>query len=470
MNFPVKSIKVKIHNFFADSDNKLIFPMFFPILIEQFILVMMGTVHSLMLARIKTDAEYIISAVSLVEQINQLAYALLGSVSLGATVIISQYIGAGKFSSAKNTAEQAVLTGFILALAITFIFIFWGKEIFIIFLGKDKVEENPGIVIIFEYSMKYMRLNVISYPLLNISNIAAGIIRGAGDVKSPMRISIVIGIINVIAAGICIYILNLNIIGAGIASIVSRFFGAIISVILLVKKGFITKFENLIKPKLLYIKKIMIIGIFQSIENLIFQFGRTITYRYFNGNNHIAANSIANNIFSIISAPGNSMSIVSMALIGRLTGAGEKKQSYKILRNIIFISMILLLLTHIILLPFFPFLVSFYTGNFDTENLKAINGLIYKLIFLNFIFMPIFWPASFVLFAGMKGAGDVRFTTVISIISMWFVRVLLAYILGNLLKMGVVGVWFGMFFDWIFRTVFAVVRFKNKKWQEKSAI
>lgn len=465
MNLTIKSIKIKIREFFRNSDNKLIFAMFFPILIEQLILSMMGTVHSLMLARIGKDAEYIVSAVNLVEQLNQLAYALLGSVSLGATVVVSQYIGAGKKDSAKSTAEQAIILGFTLALAVMAVFIFFGKNIFILFMGKDKAVGKT-----FDYAMQYMRLSVLSYPLLNIGTTAAGVIRGTGDAKSPMRISIVIGIINAITAGICIYVLNLDIRGAGIASIISRFFGAAVAFSLLVKQGFINKFINLLKPKLLYIKQILRIGIYESTESLIFQFGRTITYRFFIGNNHIAANSIANSVFNIICAPGNSMSIVAMTLVGRLTGAGDKKLSYKVLRNIIFIAMAMLLLMNILFLPLSPLMVSLYTGKFDAENLGQIKSLIYQLIVMDAIFMPTFWPASFVLIAGMKGAGDVRFTTVVSVISMWVVRVLFAYIFGDLLGMGVIGVWIGMFSDWVARGTFAVIRFRGKKWQEKSVV
>ena len=465
MNLSIKSIKYKINIFFTNSDNKLIFAMFFPILIEQFILSMMGTVHSLMLARIQTDAEYIVAAINLVEQLNQLAYALLGSVSLGATVIVSQYIGAGKIKEAKSTAEQAIMLGFILALAVTAVFMFFGKDIFILFLGKDKTVD-----ITYDYAMKYMNLSVLSYPLLNIGTTAAGVIRGAGDARSPMRISIVTGLVNAFVAGILIYVFNLNVWGAGMANIISRFLGAVVAVSLLVRKDFIINFKNLIKPKFLYIKQILRIGIFQSMESLIFQFGRTITYRFFTGSVDITANSITGTIFNLIAAPGNSMSIVAMALVGRLTGAGDKKQSYKVLRNIILISMSLLLFMNLIFLPFSPLLISLYTGKFTPENLEIIKSLIYKLIIMDAIFMPLFWPASFVLFAGMKGAGDVRFTTVVSIISMWLVRVLFAYILGGLLNMGVIGVWLGMFFDWIVRGFFAVIRFKSKKWQDKSTI
>jgi len=465
MDAPKLSIKQKIRGFFSNSDNKLIFTMFFPILIEQFILSMMGTVHSLMLARIGTDAEYIVSAVNLVEQLNQLAYALLGSVSLGATVIVSQYIGAGKPDSAKSTAEQAIMLGFTLAVVVSFIFIFFGKEIFVLFLGKDKAEGK-----IFEYALKYMRLSVLSYPLLNIGTTAAGVIRGTGDAKSPMRISIVIGILNATTAGICIYGFNLNIYGAGIASIVSRFFGATVAILLLVKKGYIENFKHLLKPKLLYIKQIFRIGMYESTESMIFQFGRTITYRSFTRSVDIAANSVTGSIFNLIAAPGNSLSIVAMALVGRLTGAGDKKQSYKVLRNIILIAMSMLLLMNLIFLPFSPLLISLYTSKFDPDNLVIIKDLIHKLIIMDAIFMPLFWPASFVLFAGMKGAGDVRFTTAVSIISVWLIRVLFAYILGSVFNMGVIGVWLGMFSDWVFRGTFAVFRFRSKKWQEKSAI
>jgi len=460
----------KIRVFFKNSDNKLIFAMFFPVLTEQLILSMMGTVHSLMLARIGSNAEYIISAVSLVEQLNQLAYALLGSVSLGATVIVSQYIGAGKPDSAKSTAEQATMLGVALALAVTAVFLFFGENIFILFLGKDKAVGDAAVTATFNYAMTYMRLSVLSYPLLNIGSTAAGVIRGAGDAKSPMRISIVIGVINIIVGAVCIYGLKLDVRGAGIASLISRFCGAAVAVSLLVKKGFIGKFTNLLKPKLIYIKQIMRIGIYQSVESLIFQFGRTLTYRYFTGSVDIAANSVSGSIFNVVCAPGNSMSIVAVALIGRLTGAGEKKQSYKVLRNIILIAMALLLLTHILLLPLFPPLVSLYTGKFDPVNLVLIKEIVYRLIILNFIFMPVFWPASFVLFAGMKGAGDVRYTTAVSVTSMWLVRVLFAYILGSVFGLGVVGVWLGMFSDWIVRGTFAVIRFRSKKWQEKSVI
>lgn len=451
--------------FLKNSDNKLIYAMFLPILIEQLILAMMSTVHSLMLARVPEHAVYIVSAVNLSEQLNQLAFAVIGSVSLGATVIVSQYIGARKNEEAKHTAEQAIILSVVIASVISAVFLLFGERIFVALLGADKAEGET-----FGYAMQYLRLSVLSYPFFNIGATAAGVIRGTGDAKSPMRISIVTGVINAAAAGLLIYVFGLGIRGAGIALIVSRFFGSVVAFWLMFRKGFISNAANLFKPKFLYIKQIMRIGLYGSAENLIFQFGRTITFRNFTGDAHIAANSVTGAIFNIIAAPANSMSIVAMALIGRLTGAGDREQSYKVLRNTVILAMGMLVLTNLIFMPIAPALIGFYTSNFSPDNIAEIRGLINQLVMLMMIFMPTVWPAAFIFFAGMRGAGDVRYTTTVSIITMWSVRVLFAYILGDVLGWGVIGVWSAMFGDWAVRAVFAFARFRNRKWQDKSMI
>jgi len=455
----------KFADFLRNADNKLIFAMFLPVLVEQLILALMGTVHSLMLARVREHAVYIVSAVNLSEQLNMLAFAIMGSVSLGATVIVSQYIGARKSEQAKYTAEQAIMLSFFIAAIVSALFLLFGERIFIMLMGADKAEGET-----FGYAMIYLRLSVLSYPFFNIGSTAAGIIRGSGDAKSPMRISLVTGALNAIIAGVLIYIFDFGIYGAGIAIIFSRFCGALVAFYLMFRKGYISNAANLFKPKFLYIKQIMRIGLYGSTENLIFQFGRTITFRNFTGDAHIAANSVTNAIFNIISAPAISMSIVAMALIGRMTGAGERGQSYKVLRNTVILAMGLLVLTNLIFLPLAPALIGFYTSNFNPDNMAEIRGLINQLVILVMLFMPTFWPASFILFSGMRGAGDVRYTTTVSIITMWAVRVLFAYILGDLLGWGVIGVWSAMFADWMVRAVLATIRFKSRKWQEKSVI
>lgn len=455
------NIRSKINGFLTtlkNIDNRLIFTLFFPILIEQLIITLMGTVHSLMLANVGKEA---ISAISLVDQLNQFAYAILGSISLGATIIVSQYIGAEKITEAKSTAEQAVTLGFGVSLLVGAVFLFGANEIFVLFFNKDQIDPR-----VFDYAMTYMTATAVSFPLMSLSTIAAGIIRGMGDAKTPMIISIAMGLVNAIAAGICIFGFRLEVYGAGVAIFLSRAVGAVIAFALLLKKGYIRNVSSLIKIKINYILQILRIGIYAGAESMIFQLGRTITQSYFisSGTNHITANGIAGNMFNIIAAPGNSMNIVATTLVGRLTGAGEKKRAYNVLRNIVIIAMVLLFAIHLLFMPFAHTLISFYTKDPD------VTALVNRVLTLNFIFMPLAWSASFVLVGGMKGAGDARYSTIMSIVSMWLIRVLFGYILGQVMNMGVIGVWLAMFFDWVFRAVLAVIRFIGKKWQNKSAI
>ena len=77
--------------------------------------------------------------------------------------------------------------------------------------------------------------------------------------------------------------------------------------------------------------------------------------------------------------------------------------------------------------------------------------------------MPI-WAASWVLPAGLKGARDARYTMYVSMFSMWGARVVVGYVLGIMLGMGVVGVWLGMFLDWAVRGACFWWRLKSGKW------
>ena len=454
----LNNIKSKIANIFFHEDNKFIFVLFFPILIEQLILTMMGTVHSVMLANVGKEA---ISAIGLVDQLNQFAFAILGSVSLGATIVISQYIGSQKMLSAKATAEQAVTLGFLVSIVVGIVFLFFADNIFTLFFKKDQIDPQ-----VFTYAMTYMNATAISFPMFSLTSIAAGVIRGTGDAKSPMIISIAMGLINAVMAAIFIFKFNLEVYGAGLAIIIARCVGGIIAVILLVKKGYIRKFKNLVVIRVRYIFQILRIGMYSGAENMLFQLGRTITQSYFisSGTNHIAANSIAGNMFNLISAPGGSMSIVATTLVGRFTGAGDKKRSYIVLKNIVILASFMLLAINLLYIPFSPTLMGLYTQDAD------VISLVTQITLMNCVFMPLSWASSFVLVAGLKGAGDARYSTVLSIITMWLVRVLCGYIFGHTLGMGVVGVWLAMFLDWVARAILAIFRFKSKKWQDKSAI
>jgi Na+-driven multidrug efflux pump len=76
------------------------------------------------------------------------------------------------------------------------------------------------------------------------------------------------------------------------------------------------------------------------------------------------------------------------------------------------------------------------------------------------------WSISFLLPAGLRAAGDARFTSVVSLLSMWLFRIVLGYVLGISMGFGIIGVWVAMNLEWGVRGLIFLWRFRGKKWYE----
>ena len=99
-----------------------------------------------------------------------------------------------------------------------------------------------------------------------------------------------------------------------------------------------------------------------------------------------------------------------------------------------------------------------------------VTQLIYILVIIHNCFAIILWPISFTLPNGLRAAGDVRFTMIISISSMFVLRISFGYVLGIVFNMGVIGVWIAMGGDWLIRAIIYIIRFKNGIWKNFKVI
>jgi Na+-driven multidrug efflux pump len=84
---------------------------------------------------------------------------------------------------------------------------------------------------------------------------------------------------------------------------------------------------------------------------------------------------------------------------------------------------------------------------------------------MSLIVSPIAWSWSFLLPSGLKGAGDVKFTMMTSVISMWTFRIVLGYLFAIPMKLGVAGIWLGMYLDWVVRGILYGWRLKSGRWK-----
>jgi len=436
---------------------KDVFKLAVPILTEQLFVISLGMINTMMAGHIGKEA---VSAIGMVDSINNIFIAFFSALAIGGMVVVAQFIGQGNIKKANATMKQALYSGLIITLIITIImFLFQGPIIATLFgSAEPKVISNAHT---------YLGITLLTYPLITIDLVANGLLRGAGDTKTPMKISIFMNIINVCLTYTFINILGMGIIGAALGIAIARVSGGIIILIVLLRGSKILKLTNIKEFKFdkSLLKLIFGIGVPASVESLLFNGGKLITQIFIvnMGTIAIASNAIGGSVATMLNVPGNSLCIASTALVGNYMGRGETKEAENALSYITKLSTILLTVIALIFIPFAGNVVSLFTNNLEIIHLTS------TVLIVNSLCIPI-WSISFVLPSGLKGAGDVKYTLVTTIIGMWLFRITLGYLLGVVFKFGLVGVWLGMVIDWVVRGSLYYIRFKKGKWKRNIVI
>lgn len=146
-------------------DNKTLFWLLLPIIIEQFLNSLMGMVDTMMVTAVGSEA---ISAVALVDSINNLVIQIFAAMASGAAIVCSQYIGSGNKKESSRSAGQVVLTVFVISLSITAFCITGGERLLRLIFGtvEDAVMEN---------ALVYFIITAVSYPFLALFSNSVGI-------------------------------------------------------------------------------------------------------------------------------------------------------------------------------------------------------------------------------------------------------------------------------------------------------
>ncbi|MBZ9623410.1 MATE family efflux transporter [Clostridium sp. FP2] len=436
---------------------KDVFNLAIPILTEQLFVISLGMINTMMAGHIGKEA---VSAIGMVDSINNIFIAFFSALAIGGMVVVAQFVGQGNIKKANATMKQALFSGLIITLLVTMLmFLFQGPIIASLFgTAEPEVISNAHT---------YLGITLLTYPLITIDLVANGLLRGAGDTKTPMKVSIFMNIINVCLTYTFINIFSMGIVGAALGIAIARVSGGIIILIVLLRGSKILKLTNIREFKFdkSLLKLIFGIGVPASVESLIFNGGKLITQIFIvnMGTIAIASNAIAGSVATMLNVPGNSLSIAATALVGKYMGRGETKEAENSLSYITVLSTVFLTVIALLFIPFAGNVVSLFTNN------KEIIHLASTVLIVNSICIPL-WSISFVLPSGLKGAGDVKYTLITTIIGMWLFRITLGYLLGVVLNLGLVGIWLGMVIDWVIRGSLYCIRFKKGKWKRNTVI
>ena len=208
-------------------------------------------------------------------------------------------------------------------------------------------------------------------------------------------------------------------------------------------------------------KSILNIAIPNGLENGVFQLVKvalsSIVALF--GTYQIAANGVAQSIWSLAALAGVSMGPVFITVIGQCMGNGDTQAAEEYFSKLTRITLLISSAWNLLIFLLTPAFLRLYALEPETKQ------LVIWLVLIHNLFNAVAYPFTGALSNGLRAAGDVKFTMYVSVFSTIAVRLLLSYLLGITLKMGVIGIAIAMACDWVIRAVIFFWRQKSGKWK-----
>lgn len=438
--------------------NRDLFKLFLPLSIEQFLEYLVGLADSIMVAFVGESA---VSGVSLVDFVMALLISLFAALSTGGAVIAGQYMGKKQIEESKEAANQLVWFAGIISVIIMVI-IYLVKPIILNGLFGQITGEVRG------NANTYLMITALSIPSLALYNAGAAIFRTMGNSKLPMKIMLAMNIAHAVGNAILIYGFHFGTAGVAIPTLISRIAAAVIIITLALNKNRTIYIKKSLKHKfnLPMIKRILSIGVPYGLENGLFYFGRIIVLSLVAsfGTAAIAANAVSGTIVMFQVLPGMAIGLGLTVVISRCVGAGDYEQAKYYNKKIMGVVYVAHVISCAVVLVLLPFIMKVY-GLSEAATLMTTRN-----VWWHGAFMVLIWPLAYTLPVTFRASGDAKFPMMVGILSMFFCRIALAYLLGFYFNMGMFGTWVAMFIDWIVKSVIFVYRYFSGKWTKFHAI
>ncbi len=429
---------------------KLIIPLIF----EQLLSLLVGLADTIMISAV---GEAAVSGVSLVDTVNVLIINVFTAFGTGGAVVAGHFLGQKDTDNAGKAAWQINLFSGLSALVVTIIFIAFHDGLLRLMFGQVDAAVMAN-------AKDYLIITAFSIMPLAVYNACAALFRAMGDSKTTLYISILMNVLNVTGNAILIYGVHMGAAGAAASTSFSRTVAAIIIFALMFRKKRTINFRGKVtfrfEPGM--IKKILYIGVPNSLENSMFQLGKILTLSMVStyGTYAIAANAVCNTLAAFNMLPGLAINGAILAIVSVCFGAGEIEQGRYYTKKLMKMANISLILMSALIILGSKWIVGFYHLSPQAAELAR------QVLCYHAAMAVLFWIPSFSLPNAFRAAGDVFWPMAIAIFSMWVFRLALSYILGTVFEMGLMGIWVAMSVDWIFRSICYLIRFRGHKWEK----
>lgn len=427
-----------------------------PAVLESFFVALVGMVDSLMVSRLGT---YAVAAVGLTTQPKFLGLALFIATNVALSSITARRKGQNDREGANRTLLTALCVVLIAGILVSVACVAFADPV--IRLAGSKADTHESAVTYFRIIMGCILFSVISLAI----NAAQ---RGSGNTKIAMRTNLTSNLVNVIFNFLLIEgrfgFPALGIQGAAIATVIGTVVACGMSIASIFRKdsfinvGYIlaNKLKATVKDALALFKLSSSVFVEQILLRIGFMSVAVMAATL--GTQEYAAHQVGMNAMSLSFSFGDGMQVAAVTLIGQCLGRNEPDMAKKYgsvcqrIGNVISIVLSAL------------YLVggeAFFRAYFPKDPYAVSIGVQIMRVMVIIVLMQV---AQVIYMGCLRGAGDVKFTTVASTISVTLIRPIVSYLCAYVWNMGVIGIWFGIVGDQIMRLILTNWRFKSGKW------
>lgn len=446
----------------------LVFRLSLPAILAQLSSIVMQYIDAAMVGSLGANAT---ASIGLVSSTTWLIGGLCVGTSVGFSVQVAQYIGAGQEAKARDVFRQALLTLLVFSAVTTSLSIA---------LSRPLPRWLGGDTALFEDASRYFFIYCCAIPFAQLRQLSGSMLQCSGDMKTPSILNTLLCLLDVVFNAVLIFPsqtvfigkaavflpgAGLGVAGAALGTSLSEVCVALLMAGAAVFRSDILRLTlpgswKLQKQCLTTAAKV---AIPLSLDHIALCSAYVAATKIVAplGTVAVAANSLAVTAESLCYMPGYGIGSAATTLVGQTIGAERKDLARAFSRLSVLMVMVLMGCTGVLMYFLSPFAFALLTPD------AAVRVLGTKVLRAELFAEPLY-GASIVAAGALRGAGDTFIPSLMNLVSMWGVRITASALLAP--RYGLMGVWLVMACELCFRGVLFLIRLLREKWLEKGAL
>lgn len=445
-----------------------IFALAWPTMLEQLMQTAVQYIDTAMVGSLGTTAT---AAVGATTTVNWLIGSTIHAVAIGFLSFIVQARGAGDYATARRASSQATLSVLVLGALFTALPLALSGVVPVWMQVDEAARELSSVYFFIIYTPMLARVATVIFGTM---------LRAVEDTRTPMKVGILVNVINVVlnfllifdtravtlgAIEIRIFGAGLGVIGAAVATAVAYAVGGIVITVAVLRHPEISPRGQSIKPDMAVLRPCLKV----AMPNALQRFGTSLGYVAFAsmvnslGEIATAAHTIANTVESAFYIPGYGMQTATATLAGNAYGARDAEKVRKLSSTIIFLEVSMMIVSGGLLFAFAPDMMRIFSSDPEVISLGAT---VLRMVALS----EPFYGVSIVIEGMLQGMGKTTMPFVANITGMWAIRIVGTFVCIKAFGKGLVSAWGCMILHNLMLFVMFILYYISGRWKPKDAL